>query len=148
MADAVRTLLGFGANACQYSRSSHSQFPLLHLVVAGPPPPLTPGLLEVVKVKGGSESESSLCCLDFLRVLSCSSERGLKCGQDSVARMISSKVAKGEANKQTGIWSWGFLLLGFLSAQERSGRRRNSWLCCCLCVRCWRWQVGLYSRRS
>ncbi|PVH79394.1 hypothetical protein DL98DRAFT_386095, partial [Cadophora sp. DSE1049] len=36
MSDAVRTLLSFGANACQYRRSSQSQFPLLHLVIAGP----------------------------------------------------------------------------------------------------------------
>jgi len=50
MANAARTLLSFGANACQYRRSSQSQFPLLHLVIAGPPPPLKSGLLEVVKI--------------------------------------------------------------------------------------------------
>jgi ankyrin repeat protein len=50
MADVVRTLLSFGANACQYRRSSQSQFPLLHLVIAGPPPPLQSGFLEVVKI--------------------------------------------------------------------------------------------------
>ncbi|KAG9228477.1 hypothetical protein BJ875DRAFT_336943, partial [Amylocarpus encephaloides] len=36
VADAVRTLLSFGANPCQYRRSSQSQLPLLHLVIAGP----------------------------------------------------------------------------------------------------------------
>jgi ankyrin repeat protein len=50
MADAVRTLLSFGANACQYRRSSESQFPLLHLVIARPSPPLKSGFLEVVKI--------------------------------------------------------------------------------------------------
>jgi ankyrin repeat protein len=50
MAGAVRTLLSFGANACQYRRSSQAQLPLLHLVIAGPPPPLNSGFLEVVKI--------------------------------------------------------------------------------------------------
>jgi ankyrin repeat protein len=50
MADAVRTLLSFGANACQYRRTSQSLFPLLHLVIAGPPPPSTSDFLEVVKI--------------------------------------------------------------------------------------------------
>jgi ankyrin repeat protein len=50
MANVVRTLLSFGANACQYRRSSQSQFPLLHLVIAGPPPPLKSDFLEVVKI--------------------------------------------------------------------------------------------------
>jgi ankyrin repeat protein len=50
MADAVRTLLSFGANAYQYRRSSQSQFPLLHLVIAGSPPPLKSGFLEVMKI--------------------------------------------------------------------------------------------------
>jgi hypothetical protein len=50
MANAVRTLLSFGANACQYRRSSQAQLPLLHLVIAGPPPPLNSGFLEVVRI--------------------------------------------------------------------------------------------------
>ena len=49
MADAVRTLVSFGANACQYRRSSRSYFPLLHLIIAGPPP-LTPDFLETVRI--------------------------------------------------------------------------------------------------
>jgi ankyrin repeat protein len=50
MANAVRILLSFGANASQYRKSSRSQLPLLHLVIAGPPPPLESGFLEVVKI--------------------------------------------------------------------------------------------------
>ncbi|RDL31544.1 Uncharacterized protein BP5553_09753 [Venustampulla echinocandica] len=50
MANSVQALLSFGANCCQYRKSSQSQFPLLHLVIAGPPPPLTSGFLEVVKI--------------------------------------------------------------------------------------------------
>ncbi|ELR03483.1 hypothetical protein VC83_00155 [Pseudogymnoascus destructans] len=50
MADAVRILLRFGADACQYRISHWSQLPMLHLVIAGPPPPLASGFLEVVKI--------------------------------------------------------------------------------------------------
>lgn len=50
MADAVRILLRFGANDCQYRRSSHSQLPLLHLVIARPPQSLRSGFLEVVEI--------------------------------------------------------------------------------------------------
>ena len=50
MADAVRTLLNFGSNPCQYRTSDRSRTPMLHLAIAGPPPPLESGLFEVVKM--------------------------------------------------------------------------------------------------
>lgn len=50
MADAVRILLRFGADPRQYRISYSSQLPMLHLVIAGPPPPSQSGFLEVVKI--------------------------------------------------------------------------------------------------